>query len=389
MHTADKKNILVFEPQKKTLNALAILLEQEGHQVLKATGKDSLLRLLAESEFDSVIIKRSDDMDLEEIVLKISKEKPLCRITAFDQYLNLFDNALFTVKVKSDLDTQPVDIKTLTGPWQIIAERYQIIDLLGKGGMGNVFLARDMKLQEDVAVKILKRDLFNIEQKTLDLFKQEIKTARQISHKNIIRTYEFDEFGDDHFVTMEYFAGSTLKEFLEKRRRLRLELGITIIRQLCAALVSAHNENIVHSDVKPENILINKRFMIKILDFGIARLQNKNFNPKEMASNRVIGTPHYMSPEQCNSMPYDLRSDIYSLGILMYELFSGQLPFYGQDTISILLKHLNEKPKPPRELNMEIPLFLNDMILKCLEKDPAARYQSVSEIMWRLLKYAK
>lgn len=256
------------------------------------------------------------------------------------------------------------------------AGRYQIIEELGKGGMGKVYRALDKKLNEEVALKLIKHEIAS-DKKTLERFSNELKIARKIVHKNVGRMYELMEEKGTHFITMEYVSGEDLKSFIRRSRQLNVGTAIVIARQVCDGLAEAHRQWVVHRDLKPNNIMIDKEGNARIMDFGIARsLKEKGIT----GAGVMIGTPEYMSPEQVEGKETDQRSDVYSLGVILYEMVTGQVPFEGDTPFTIGVKHKSEMPKDPKDLNTQIPEDLSRMILKCMEKDKEVRYQSAGEL---------
>ena len=265
------------------------------------------------------------------------------------------------------------------------AERYQIIEKLGKGGMGKVYRALDKKLDEEVAIKLLNPEIA-ADKKNLDRFSNELKLARKIIHKNVGRMYEFMEEQGIHFITMEYVPGEDLKSFIKRVGQLPVGKAVSIGKQILEGLEEAHKLGTVHRDLKPSNIMIDKEGNARIMDFGIARsVHTKGMTAKGV----IIGTPEYMSPEQAEAKDIDHHSDIYSFGIILYEMLTGQLPFEGDTPLSIALKHKQEVPKAPKDLNSQIPEDLNLLILRCMEKEPQNRYQSTTNILADLANIEK
>ena len=255
------------------------------------------------------------------------------------------------------------------------AGRYEIIEELGKGGMGKVYRVEDTKLKQEIALKLIKPEIA-ADRKTIERFRNELKTARNIRHKNICGMYDLGEDRGAHYITMEYVRGEELKNLIRKMGRLSAGQAITITKQVCEGLAEAHRQGIVHRDLKPQNVMIDTDGNARIMDFGIARsLEAKGITGAGM----MIGTPEYMSPEQVEGKEVDQRSDIYSLGIILYEMVIGRVPFEGDTPFIIGMKHKSEGPKDPRELNPQIPKNLGQIILRCLEKDKDRRYQSAGE----------
>ena len=259
----------------------------------------------------------------------------------------------------------------------VFAGRYEIQALLGKGGMGLVYKALDRDLDDLVAIKTLRSEALSADPTLLDRFKQEIRLARRITHPNILRTHDLGEFGGLRFLSMEFVKGITLKQLLDQDQLLPTPVALRIAKQMCAGLAAAHEVGVIHRDVKPQNILIEPTGGLKIMDFGIARLTEDR---GMTATGTVVGTPDYMSPEQARGAALDFRSDIYSTGVVLYEVFTGSLPFEGDTPLAVVLKHVQEKPPAPQSKNPRIDPRIASIVLKCLQKNPLDRYQTVNEL---------
>ncbi len=281
-----------------------------------------------------------------------------------------------TLAVPSDA-TRTIEASSWNLPTgSIFGERYQIIELLGRGGMGRVYRALDTKTGEEVAIKLIRPDIAD-DPRTRERFVNEIKLAHRVSHRNIGKMYHLGVDRGLHFITLEYVPGEDLKSFIRRSRRLDIGTVVAIAKQVCSGLSEAHDAGIIHRDLKPGNIMIDKEGNAKILDFGIARAVGTR---GVTAEGSVIGTPEYMSPEQVEGGESDRRSDIYSFGVILFEMVTGRLPFDAETPFAVAFKHQSERPPRPEGLNPQTPAGLSAVILKCLEKDPAARYQTTDEI---------
>lgn len=254
-----------------------------------------------------------------------------------------------------------------------ISDRYKIIELIGGGGMSNVYLAHDVILNRDVAIKVLRYDFTN-EDELHRRFQREALSATSLTHPNIVSVYDVGDDGDLHYIVMEYVQGKTLKQYIQEFAPISPARSVHIMRQLTSAIADAHENHIIHRDIKPQNILMDGEGNVKIADFGIAiTLSATSFTQ----TNSVLGTVHYLSPEQARGGTATNRSDIYALGIVLYELLTGELPFSGESAVSIALKHLQSETPSIRAFDATIPQSLENVVLKATAKDPAHRYATV------------
>jgi len=258
------------------------------------------------------------------------------------------------------------------------AARYRIERPIGSGGMGIVYLAEDVELGERVAIKTLRSDLLNADETAMDRFRNEIRLARQISHRNIVRTHDFGNAGGVFFVTMEFVEGTTLRAVLDSRGQLGAEATLAIARQLVDALECAHGEGIIHRDIKPQNLLIDAAGTLKIMDFGVARLAERSSGLTQ--AGMVVGTPAYMAPEQLLAESVDARSDLYSVGVVLYECLTGRPPFDAKSPISLIAKVLNEDARPPDAVKPEVPHAVSAIVMQLLAKHPDQRPKSASAL---------
>lgn len=257
-----------------------------------------------------------------------------------------------------------------------ISDRYKIIELIGGGGMSNVYLAHDMILNRDVAIKILRYDFTN-EDELHRRFQREALSATSLTHPNIVSVYDVGDDGDLHYIVMEYVQGKTLKQYIQEFAPISPARSVHIMKQLTSAIANAHENHIIHRDIKPQNILMDAEGNVKITDFGIAMtLSATSFTQ----TNSVLGTVHYLSPEQARGGTATNKSDIYALGIVLYELLTGELPFSGESAVSIALKHLQSETPSVRAFDATIPQSLENVVLKATAKDASHRYSTVEEM---------
>jgi len=284
----------------------------------------------------------------------------------------------------SHTKTLETPIKELTRG-TTFAERYEFVEELGRGGMGRVYKVFDKKIKEEVALKLLNSEISD-DEKTIERFGNELKFARKIVHKNVCRMYDLNEEKGTQYITMEYVPGEDLKTTIIRVGQLSLGKAVSIAKQVCEGLTESHQLGVVHRDLKPQNIMIDKEGNVRIMDFGIARsLKAKGIT----GTGIMIGTPEYMSPEQAEVKEIDQRSDIYSLGVILYEMVTGRLPFEGDTPLSIAMKHKSEKPSDPREFNAQVSSELSRLILRCMEKDKEKRYQGAEELHSELINIEK
>ncbi len=262
------------------------------------------------------------------------------------------------------------------------AGRYEIIEELGKGGMGKIYRVEDKKIKEEVALKLIKPEIAS-DKKTIKRFSNELKMSRKIAHRNVCRMFDLGEEKGVNYITMEYVVGEDLKGMIGMMGQLSAGKAISVAKQVCEGLAEAHRLGVVHRDLKPQNIMIDREGNARIMDFGIARsLKAEGLTGVGV----MIGTPEYVSPEQAEGKETDQRSDIYSLGVVLYEMVTRRIPFKGKTPLSIALKHKTEPPQDPKEFNAQIPEDLSRVILKCMEKDKKRRYQTAEELLSELNK---
>lgn len=269
-------------------------------------------------------------------------------------------------------------------PGSTFAQRYEVKEILGQGGMGTVFKAVDRELGEVIAIKTLKQDFLKEDPSALERFKSEIRLARKISHRNVVRTHDIGERDGLYFITMEYVEGTSLKQLIRSRGKLPLAVALSVGKQLARALEVAHEQGIIHRDIKPQNMVVEPDGVLKVMDFGIARLVSRPQESGVTQAGAIIGTPEYMAPEQVTGEPVDHRADIYAMGAVLYECVTGRTPLTAETPYQMIARLLEDSPEPPRAYNAELPAALDALILQMLAKKADARPQSALIVHDRL-----
>ena len=265
-------------------------------------------------------------------------------------------------------------------PGSVFDNRYEVKEILGAGGMGVVYRAFDRELGEAVAIKTLRSDTVADDPVAIDRFKQEIRLARRIAHRNVVRTYDLGEVNGMYYLTMEYVEGTSLKQLIQSRGRLPVPVSLTVGKQLCRALEVAHEQGVIHRDIKPQNIVVEPNGFLKVMDFGIARLANPPKGKGLTEQGMTIGTPDYMSPEQLSGLELDPRSDLYSAGVVLFESITGRVPFEAETPWALIAKHLEEESPDPRKVNPDVPEPLAKAVLKAMAKDKEQRFGTAGEM---------
>ena len=283
-------------------------------------------------------------------------------------------------------DGKPRDIQGLLATGRVFAGRYDIQEELGAGGMGVVYRAFDREVGETVALKAIRPDVRDYDPTLLDRFKQELRLARRITHRNVVRTFDLGEVDRIYYITMEYVRGTTVATLIKEAGRLAVPAALTIGKQVCRALEVAHEAGIVHRDIKPQNLLVDPTGFLKVTDFGIARLTGPQTDEKALTvTGAVVGTPQYMAPEQLLGEPVDGRADIYATGAVLYECVTGRMPYEASTPVALLGYYVREEPPPdPASFNPEVPAAFARAILRSLERKPADRWQTASEFLHAL-----
>ena len=266
----------------------------------------------------------------------------------------------------------------LVEPGKTLANRYEIKDILGVGGMGMVYKAIDRELGETIAIKTLKSDFMAQDPTALERFRGEIRLARKISHRNVVRTHDIGESGGVYYITMEFVEGKSLKDLIRARGRLPVPVVLTVGKQLARALEVAHEQGVIHRDIKPQNIVVEPDGVLKVMDFGIARLAQRKEGVTQ--AGMIIGTPEYMAPEQLLGDELDGRADLYAAGVVLYECLTGRTPFVADSPITLISRILEENPTPPAEINSEVPKSLSEVVLRTMSRDREARPKNAAEL---------
>jgi serine/threonine-protein kinase len=254
--------------------------------------------------------------------------------------------------------------------------RYQILQEIGRGGMGIVFHAYDKQLRENVAIKVLS-PLLSHDPESLERLRREVTSARKITHPNVIKIFDIAEASGLHYITMEYFPGQNLRQWILRKGPFSLQEGLQILYQICDGLDAAHSQGIIHRDLQSQNVILNESGQVKIIDLGLARASHTE---GMTATGLIMGTPEYMAPEQVLGKRVDERSDLYSLGIILYEIFNGKVPYTGDSPIAVGYKHLKEAVPSLHSTQKGLPAKLSAVAERLLQKDPAHRYQSIPEL---------
>ena len=303
-------------------------------------------------------------------------EALLCRLdTELNQQMerSLISTRMFAAPASSGNSAMPTTLLSLAAA---LEGRYQVLSELGRGGMGIVYQAYDKQLKEQVAIKLLS-PLLSTDNEALERLTREVSLARRVTHPNVIRIHDIGEVNGLHYVSMEYFGGTNLKEHLKRSGALSLLNAYQILTQMCDGLEAAHSQGVIHRDLKSQNVMISRSGQIKIIDFGLARSVHLE---GMTATGLIMGTPEYMAPEQVAGKQVDERADIYALGVILFEMLTGRVPFTGDSPIAVGFQQLKDPPPPPRSINPQIPEDVERIILKALEKDPIHRYRTVDDL---------
>ncbi|MEX2178366.1 MAG: protein kinase [Gemmatimonadaceae bacterium] len=274
--------------------------------------------------------------------------------------------------------------ETLIEAGQLFGNRYEIKGVLGVGGMGMVYKANDRELGETLAIKTLKPEMMSMDTGALERFKSEIRLARRIAHRNVVRTYDLGEFSGVYYITMEYVEGKSLKDLITERGRLPASAVLPIAKQLCRALEVSHEEGVIHRDIKPQNMVVQSDGVLKVMDFGIARLATRPAESGHTQAGMVVGTPAYMAPEQLLGDELDARADLYATGCVLYECLTGKVPHEADAPFALISKVLEEVPAAPSALHADIPPALSDLVMWALQKDRERRPPSAAALYARL-----
>ncbi len=303
-------------------------------------------------------------------------EALICRLdTELNQQMerSLISTRMFVSPASASGSAMPTTLLSLAAA---LEGRYQVLAELGRGGMGIVYQAYDKQLKEQVAIKLLS-PLLSTDNEALERLTREVSLARRVTHPNVIRIHDIAEVNGLHYVSMEYFVGTNLKVHLKRSGPLSLLNAYQILSQMCNGLEAAHSQGVVHRDLKSQNVMVGPSGQIKIIDFGLARSVHLE---GMTATGLIMGTPEYMAPEQVSGKHVDERADIYALGVILFEMLTGRVPFTGDSPIAVGFQQLKDPPPSPRSINPQIPEDVEKIILKALEKNPIHRYRNVDEL---------
>lgn len=370
----------ILRPVRQLTSAAEAAADGDYRRDVDTGGRDEIGRL--SRAFSSLLSTLREKQDMEDYMVDMVRHAPhrdidSTRTSRVDpeaptiDFENIDDNTPIQ-------DTQPNSVAALNraGVERKLGRRYRLLSEVGSGAMGVVYRAEDRDLDEVVAIKMLKSE--SVTEERLEQLKGELKLARRITHPNVLRTYDFGMAEDAPFISMEYVDGLTLRELLSRRGRLPYGAALRIARQLCAGLDAVHEVGVLHRDIKPGNIILEPRGNAKLMDFGIAKHNRASLDPQEY--DMVTGTPEYLSPEQLSGKPPSVRSDIYALGVVFEELFTGGMPFKGTNSMQAAAARLDQDPIPPSHHWPSIPPELDAIILRCLARDPDARYEDAESL---------
>jgi HAMP domain-containing protein len=370
----------ILQPVRRLTSAAEAAAEGDYRRDLGTAGRDEIGRL--SRAFDSLLSTLREKQDMEDYMVDMARHAPF----RDDATTSTVPAAAESPTVDLDLidanvpiqDTEPTPTAELNraGIDRKLGQRYRLLSEIGSGAMGVVFRAEDRDLDEVVAIKMLKAD--SVDAERLEQLKGELKLARRITHPNVLRTYDFGIVDGSPFISMEYVDGLTLRELLSRRGRLPYGAALRIARQLCAGLDAVHDVGVLHRDIKPGNILLEPRGNAKLMDFGIAQPSRADVGAED---DLVTGTPEYIAPEQLTGSPPSVRSDLYALGVVFEELFTGGMPFKGETPMQAALARVTEDPIPPSHYWAAIPTELEQIILRCLARHPDDRFQDVAQLI--------
>ncbi|MEJ2380814.1 MAG: HEAT repeat domain-containing protein [Gammaproteobacteria bacterium] len=361
-------------------------IRKEAVRALEDLTDEEHTQLVTQAMTQLISISEGDERDLAQHSLQTILSHTSAEAETSSSGAASGEASMLDLSEQVEQPSRPLDLAELV-PNTVLGDRYRIVRKVGKGGFGEVFLAEDMVVNDQLILKFLHPHLSQ-DDNMIKRFIQELRYARKVTHENVIRIYDFITLGKSFAISMEYFPGHSLADELAGKKPLDLQRGIQLALEVCNGMAAAESAEVVHRDLKPANILINEHDRVKIVDYGLAAAATRS-DSTLTKTGLLIGTPTYMSPERARGRHTDSRADIYSMGVILYEMFTGKPPYSGGDPMAVLLQHVEGSAAPPDELNPQIPATLSEVIRKAMDPDPDKRYQHFADLRRELQRAAK